>query len=343
MVSVRLRLAVAAILSGCAPDLDGTACLRVPAADACPSEDAAADALVGTDLCTTPVEKVTAIGALVSDTLLEDSGLSTTGEAERECCYEAATRKKSGQGCVIGRPLMDDGRMVTAAATGVDWATDDRPSVRRLSEEERGVLAEAWQEQGLLEHASVAAFARLVLDLLELGAPADLVDRASVAMRDEVRHAARCFALASVYAGREVGPGPLPMPSRRGRRTLLRLAVETWREGCVGETLSVALAAAQLRGATDPVVRDVIAGILHDETEHAQLSWDIAAWAQARGGDRVKRAVRREAGRTVAEPPRSRATSPALTAHGLPSDAVVREALARVAVAVIAPSTDELC
>lgn len=353
-VSARLQLAVAAILAGCGGELDSTACLSVPESESCPDEATASDQLVGTELCSTPVLKVTATGALVSDDLViytgyggfvtpDDTGATVTGDVQRQCCYEAATREKPGQSCVIGRPLMDDGRMVTAEPTGEDWTTDDRPSVRKLTEEDRAALADAWQEQGLLEHASVAAFARLVLDLLELGATAELVDRASLALQDEIRHAARCFALASAYAGREIGPGPLPMPARRGRRTLTRLAVESWREGCVGETLSVALAAAQLRGATDPVVRDVITGILRDESEHAQLAWDIVAWAQAQGGVRVKRAVRREAQRTVATPPAARATSPVLMAHGIPSEAVVREALARVAVGVIAPSTEELC
>ncbi|MCA9493020.1 MAG: hypothetical protein KC621_23980, partial [Myxococcales bacterium] len=249
-VSVRLQAAVAAILTGCST-IDGTACLTVAEEESCPSEQDASDALVGTTTCTTPVQKVLSTRGLVSDDLVifdpdgdthpvDDTG--TTGDVQRQCCYRATMKELKNSGCTIGRPLMDDGRMVTAEPTGEDWTTDDRPSLRKLSDEDRAALADAWQEQGLLEHASVAAFARLVLDLLELGATAELVDRASIALQDEIRHAARCFALASAYAGREIGPGPLPMPARRGRRTLTRLAVERWREGCVGETLSVALA-----------------------------------------------------------------------------------------------------
>jgi hypothetical protein len=351
-VSTRLSAAVAAILAGCAPELDDVACLAVAEAEPCPGEEAAAERLVGTRTCETPVRQVQAVGALVSDEVvvftasgatldLSDTG-GETGEVLRNCCYEAAYSVKHSQSCTIGRPLTEDGRMVTAAPGGDGWTTDDRPSLRGLSADDRARLTEAWQEQGLLEHASVAAFARLVLDLLELGAPAELVDRASTAMQDEIRHAARCFALASAYAGHEVGPGPLPMPARRGKRTLPRLAAAAWREGCVGETLSVALAAAQLHRATDPVVRDVLAGILRDESAHAALSWDLVDWAVSVGGAATMRAVRREARRTHASAPIARGPSPGMIAHGVPDDGVVREALARVAAGVIAPAAAEL-
>jgi hypothetical protein len=47
-----------------------------------------------------------------------------------------------------------------------------------------------------MEHASVAAFARFTLDLLALGAPADLVQSAQQALGDEIAHAELCFGLA---------------------------------------------------------------------------------------------------------------------------------------------------
>jgi hypothetical protein len=60
-----------------------------------------------------------------------------------------------------------------------------------------------------MEHASVAAFARFVLELLSAGAPLELVEGAGDAMRDELRHTQICFGLASAYAGAPIGPGPL--------------------------------------------------------------------------------------------------------------------------------------
>jgi hypothetical protein len=47
------------------------------------------------------------------------------------------------------------------------------------------------------------------LHLAALGAPASLVELAHLAALDEIRHARRCFALASAYAGRVWTPGPI--------------------------------------------------------------------------------------------------------------------------------------
>ena len=60
-----------------------------------------------------------------------------------------------------------------------------------------------------MEHASVAAFARFTLHLMSLGAPAALVERSNAALADETLHAKLAFAIASGYAGRAIGPGPL--------------------------------------------------------------------------------------------------------------------------------------
>ncbi len=327
-VSQRLAVVVAGVLAGCGPELDEQFCAGLPVGvERCPEGREVEDLYGGMETCdASGTSEVVRLGDLL-------------GQDGNRCCYEAAyDLVDPDDTCTVGRPLRDGGRCVTASATGAGWAADDRPDLAGLSDEERASLADAWQEQALLEHASVAAFSRLVLDLLALGAPAELVDRAAAATRDEIRHAARCFALASAYAGREIGPGPLPIPPRRGRRTLVRLAVESWREGCVGETLSVGVAAAQLAGATDPVVREVLAGIVRDESEHAALAWDLVAWARAAGGGAVARALRRETGAPVVPPAPPRPPPPAAVRHGVPADAVVRAAMARVVSGVIGPA-----
>jgi hypothetical protein len=63
----------------------------------------------------------------------------------------------------------------------------------------------------LLEHASVASFARFSLQLMAAGAPASLVEAAHRAALDEIEHARLTFRLASRYEGRALGPGPLPV------------------------------------------------------------------------------------------------------------------------------------
>src|SRR5690606_22128321 len=102
----------------------------------------------------------------------------------------------------------------------------------------RQALAEHWQRIGLMEHASIAAFARFSLQLLGLGAPAELIEATNRALVDETRHAQVCFALAGHYAGRPIGPGPLDLAGALDgvdAAEILRTVI--W-EGCVGETLA---------------------------------------------------------------------------------------------------------
>lgn len=104
--------------------------------------------------------------------------------------------------------------------------------------------------------------------------------------QDEVDHARRCFALASAYAGRTLGPGPLPALGPRERELPL-LAVETFLEGCVGETIAALVAERALGGATDEAVRATLRVIVEDESRHAALAWRTIAWALQQGGPAV--------------------------------------------------------
>jgi hypothetical protein len=312
-IANRLERVVAALLaSGCTgvgttkddsgtPALDDIACLSVPEGDPCPDEAGASAQLVGTTTCESPVREVTATGAFVSNqdvvysgyggySPAGGSGVADTADVYNRCCYEASYVVHPNESCTIGRPVRVDGvAQVAPLAARSDWSAPGHGPAEPDEE-----AAAYWARQGQLEHASVAAFGQLILDLLRLGAPAELVDRAGEALRDEVRHAELCFGLAARFGGRPVGPGPLSLPARRGRPSLTRLAVDAWRDGCLGETGSVGVAAAQLAGATDPVVRGAVAVILADESRHAALSWDLVAWAIATGGERVRRAVARE-------------------------------------------------
>lgn len=103
-----------------------------------------------------------------------------------------------------------------------------------------------------MEHASVAAFARFTLELLALGAPASLVDAASSAMADEVRHARSCFGLATYYSGAVVGPGPLPVGGALTDVELLHTVELAVLEGCIGETSAALEAAWAADAATEP-------------------------------------------------------------------------------------------
>jgi hypothetical protein len=197
--------------------------------------------------------------------------------------------------CCDGRPFIVGGELRTAPVVRrADWMGDERPVMDGLGAVERAALAAAWQADGLMEHASIASFARFVLHLLALGAPPSLVAAAQQAMADEVEHARSCFALAGAYAGHPVGPGPLAIDGALvGSISLREAAVAAVVEGCIGETLAAHQALAAAGVAKDAVVRRVLAGIAEDEARHAELAWRFVAWALGHGGADVREAVAR--------------------------------------------------
>jgi hypothetical protein len=148
-----------------------------------------------------------------------------------------------------------------------------------LHEDERLRLGEAYLEQGLGEHASIAAFARLTLDLLALGAPPRLLDDTALALRDEIEHARLCFVLAKEIIGRPASPGPLDLSdevsSRADPQAVLSAAVL---EGCLMETISAGWADLAYRTTTDSHIRRSLSRIARDEARHADLSWEIVRW-----------------------------------------------------------------
>jgi hypothetical protein len=145
-----------------------------------------------------------------------------------------------------------------------------------------------------MEHASVAAFARFMLELMALGAPAQLASSAQRALGDEIEHARLCFGLASAYAGRDLGPGTLSTQgvlSDTSQAATVRAAI---REACVGETLAAVEALEALAGATDPAVRAVLEKIVRDESEHAELGWKFLQWVLVDASPELREAARLE-------------------------------------------------
>ncbi len=153
-------------------------------------------------------------------------------------------------------------------------------------------LARSWARAGEFEHASIGAFVDLAADLRVHGAPGALVARCEAAAADERDHTARCFALASRYAGREVRPGvDAPAPTRRQAPPIAVLATEALRDGVVNEGAAAVLAAEQLRACTDPAAAEALAVIARDEATHAELGWSILEWCLDAGGAEVAAAV----------------------------------------------------
>jgi hypothetical protein len=213
----------------------------------------------------------------------DDECASTADCPNSYCTLESdGVRRCAGHQCaVVGRPfLIDDAARLAAKASRADWTSCDvELDARGVSEAERAALGAAWLRNALMEHASVAAFARFTLELLAVGAPADLIRDSNAAASDETRHAELCFALASEYLGEPVGPGALRIDGALDEISLEKLVVTTIAEGCVGETVAAIEAAEQLAHASDPVVWGVLSRISDDETRHAELAWRFVAWA----------------------------------------------------------------
>jgi hypothetical protein len=213
-----------------------------------------------------------------------------------ECCYAMVG------GCPIGRPFLVQGQARVALLRGGDgWlaplAERKTPELAALDPATRRALADVYAQDGLTEHASVASFARFTLECLALGAPAEIVLEAQRAASDEVEHARTSFALASAYAGAELGPatldvsGALPVaPSREDA------VLRTVREGCIAETVSAALLHEAAQAATDPAVKAALSRAADDEKRHSALSWRFVGWALESGGESLRAAVAREFG-----------------------------------------------
>jgi hypothetical protein len=227
-----------------------------------------------------------------------NAAMSTQGNGSpgsTRCCYDICGPHPRAP--VPGRALRSDGAATVAApALSFDWET-----TLALTEAIRGatddVLAARWLAAAAFEHASIASFAKLSLQLLALGAPPDLLVDAHRAAIDEIDHARISYSLATRFSGVARGPGPLPIPVDTRPVSLVSLVRETLDDGAVNETL----AALELHRAasveTDPRVKAALEQMALDEERHAALAWRILAWALARGGDDVASILRAEAAR----------------------------------------------
>lgn len=227
-----------------------------------------------------------------------------------------------------------------------DWRSL-KSSRDTLPEAARQAIAEHWTRSAMMEHASVAAFSRFSLQLLAVGAPPSLIEDAHRAALDEIKHAELCFSLATLYAGRSIGPGPLPVDERALTGwDLVSIAVGTVEEGCVGETIAALEAEAAAELARDDAVRAVQLRIYEDESRHAELAWRFVRWAAHIGGEPVRAALRSAFERTMARfagaAPLESIHEHRLEAHGILSERRKHALRAQIMSDVIAPALREL-
>ena len=104
----------------------------------------------------------------------------------------------------VGRALRDenDGIVRASLEQRTDWIA---PGV--TTDARDAVVAAHYAEVAAGEHASVASFAHVSLELMAYGAPAELLVDTHRAALDEIEHARMAYALASEYGGCAMGPG----------------------------------------------------------------------------------------------------------------------------------------
>jgi hypothetical protein len=232
-----------------------------------------------------------------------------------------------------GRPLLDGEDMIVAELReGSSWLCDpdevaapvDRPD-SAIDPDVRERLGQLWVEDALMEHAAIAAFERATLELMAMAAPPSLLGEVQAAATDEVEHAMRCFGLAARFSGIAREPGPLATlePRVRGLAALredqdpespevgedwIRLAVDTFVEGCVGETIATLIARRAQRHCKDPATLTFLERVVDDEGRHAGLAWQTIQWIMEACGthsEAVLEALGRQAQAMAAEAERA--------------------------------------
>lgn len=183
-------------------------------------------------------------------------------------------------------------------APGAAWGSAGALSLP-LPDSVRSSLGAEWRDNARKEHASVAAFAQLALDLMAVGAPPDLIAKAHQDALDEVRHAGTCFEVARDIDG--IVESPQPFPEARVQKRLLtfsrplalsQIALDALVDGVLNEGIAARLLAALAGRCEIPSLAFKLRSMARDESRHAAHSWEIIAWCMQEGGTIVMSALR---------------------------------------------------
>lgn len=282
-----LLLAILAALPGCDETMIVDGCLAI-AEDtmSCPApNEVPTDKLFFPNHCSSELEIVGVEGE--GKRVAQAGGTGTPA-----CCYPVEVIDEDpSSSCTPGRPYFDGGlaRAIQISLGPLPLSTEPTPAAVNSGDLAR---AKAWAAAGAAEHASVAAFNRLSLQLMALGAPLELLRDVQRAALEEVQHAEACWDLAARLSGSTLKLGVFPFAGAVEPNVPLRdLAYDAVREGCLAETLGAAVLGHAARICTDEPSRQVLQRLANEEMQHAVLSFRIVAWALQTGGSAVRAAV----------------------------------------------------
>ena len=254
--------------------------------------------------------------------LLHEKTKTATDDCQKNvCCYVWAAKGNSGtkRHIIRGRPLLEaNANRLAPLERGSTWTGGQSlPHLgKSLPSGKREMVAAFWEEAALAEHASVASFSRATLELMAIGAPAELVQGTTQGALDEVDHAARCFRIARAYGSQKTTPGPLPLTVRRPA-SISDVAHNTFVEGCVVETIAALEAVVAVSSITNGVLKRELQAISDDEVRHAELAWSTLSWLLTQSQDDLKSRIL-EAYDSIREKSLEVATGPDdLKAHGI--------------------------
>lgn len=135
-----------------------------------------------------------------------------------------------------------------------------------------------WPSLAREEHDSIAAFADVMIDLVDAGAPPELILRANKAAADEVRHTQIALKVSEGRASEKPLPRPGKLAQWARRRHLERMALESFLDGCLNEGVAAARMAERNAREADTEKRTLVDTVVKDELEHAELGWSVLEW-----------------------------------------------------------------
>lgn len=140
----------------------------------------------------------------------------------------------------------------------------------------------------------MAAFLELAEQLRVAGAPHALVRSALQAAQEEVRHTVLSANVVRACTGQWPSLAPIRVhrkPEANRQRARVRLAVESWLDGCINEGVAALTAQRELAATSVPAAVFALSEIAPEEATHEALAWHILKWACQTGGDDVRHAL----------------------------------------------------